>query len=154
MNDIPDKIPPEAPEVLKRIFAITFSIAAIIGALAYAMDKIKPVGNGLYDFCRYTHVCAPAPLNALQPLASDYQKGNTVARASAAQFDRYTKENPDWHICLKDTRSLEKHGPFRTNFEYRMEGAFYGVPKWRGLFEKIGDWFSGQKYKPAPCSKG
>lgn len=154
MADIPDNVPSETPVALKKIFAIVFTVSAIFGAAAYAIDKIKPVGNGIYDFCRYTYVCAPAPLNYLQPLASGYAKGNTVARASASQFSQYTKDNPDWNICLRNTRSISKSGPFNSNVEYRMEGEFYAVPKWRGLFEKIADLFAGRNYMPEACHKG
>ncbi len=153
MSELAGNLPDGTPPKLRRVFAIAVAIAALIGVAAYALEKIKPVGSDLYAFCRYTYVCAPAPLKELRPLASGYAKGNTARRAANDQFIEYSRDNPDWNICLTNVRSLSKSGPFNSNVEYRMEGTFFGVPKWRGLFEKISDFINGRTYTFPACPK-
>lgn len=154
MVDLPRELPPGTPSGMKRTYVVAFFVAALLDVAAYAIKQIPPISSGMYDICRQTHVCAPPPLKDLPPLASGFEKGNTVDHASKAQFDKYSGENPGWEICLKNTRSLESHGPFNSNYEYRMEGTFYGVPQWRGLFALLGDFFAGRDYKPEACTKG
>ena len=66
---------------------------------------------------------------------------------------RYSRENPGWDICIQNTRSLPTHGAFNSDYKYRMEGEFYGVPKWRGLWARITDLLSGNTYTAPACPK-
>ena len=154
MTDLQRELPPGTPKHLRRAYARLFFAAAVLGLVAYILIQIPIIGGGLYTICRGTYLCGPAALGELRPLASGYAKGNTVARASQAQFEKYSRQNPDWEICLKDTRSLSRHDVLNVNYEYRMEGTFYAVPKWRGVFERLGDWLAGKTYEPPICRKG
>jgi hypothetical protein len=154
MVDVPNDLPKGTPPSVRHWYAISFAIAAFIAVWAYAFNQAGALSDSFMSACRGAHVCGPVPLKPLQPLASPFEPGNTVSRAAAAQFDKYSKENPDWDICIRNTRSLSTHDePFNSNYRYRMEGEFYGVPKWRGLWARITDFLSGSTYSPPACPK-
>jgi len=154
MADLPPNLPPETPNRLRGIYAVAFFVAAFLGVIAYALAQIPPISSGIYTICRETHVCAPAYLRELHPLSSGFEPGNTVEHASKADFEKYSQENLDWEICLRDTRSWETHEWPNRNYRYRIEGTFYAVPKWRGLSERIWDIILGRTYTPTVCTKG
>lgn len=153
MADVPNDLPRGTPPPIRHWYAISFAIAAFIAVWAYAFNQANALSDSLMGACRGAHVCEPAPLKPMQPLASGFEAGNTVSRAAAPQFDRYSRENPDWDICIRNTRSLETHGAFNSNYKYRIEGEFYGVPKWRGLWARVTDFLSGSAYAAPACPK-
>jgi hypothetical protein len=153
MVDVPSDLPKGAPPPVRRWYAISFVVAAFIAVWAYAFNQASALGDSLVGACRGMHVCGPEPLRPLQPLASGFEPGNTVSRAAAGQFERYSRENPDWDICIRNTRSLETHESFNRNYKYRMEGEFFGVPKWRSLWERTTDFLSGTTYTAPACPK-
>lgn len=153
MTDLQKDLSPETPLRLKKIYAIIFFVAAALSAIAIALAQIPAIANSIHGLCHDTHICGPDPLKKLLPLASGYEQGNTVNRAASGQFTAYARENPDWNICLKNTRSLEKHDWLRRNYRYRMEGEFYAIPKWRSFKDVASDWWYSRQYDPGICTQ-
>jgi hypothetical protein len=147
MHDLgaPEKLPKGTPRRLQTVYVYAFFTVALLSLIAVGLSRIPAIAGGLADSCRALHLCSPPPLKPLPPLATGWMpSGSTWASASGPLLERYRQENPDYDIQFHEGNEYHQSGPFNANVQYRYEGTFAGTPHWRGVFEIVSSWFTGQ----------
>jgi hypothetical protein len=132
-DQLPDRIPPEAPKSLRRAGATIIAVAAILGATSYGLAQIPTIHDNVATSCRSLHVCGPVPPRDIQAFQSGWlPSGSTFASAVKPTLAAYRTANPDWDIEFVQGAEYSRKD-FMGTPSYRYEGTFRVTPKWNGF---------------------